>query len=338
MRVLVTGAPGFLGQYVVEQLVARGDAVRGLCRRDAPELSKLGVEIVRGDITDCAAVVEACRGMDAVVHTAAIAGIGVQWEPFYQTNVIGTRYVLDGCREHRVPRLVYTSSPSVTFAGSPQRNVDESVPYPTQWLAHYPHTKSMAEREVLAAHEPGRLHTCALRPHLIWGPRDRHLIPRLLDRAPKKMLKRVGGGHNLVDIIYVENAADAHLLALDRLAEPDPVGGKAYFLSQGEPVNCWSWIDEILSLAGLPPVGRSVPYPLARLAGGMLETIWRLTGRTDEPPMTRFLAAQLAQDHYFDLTRARNDLGYEPRISTFDGMRHLAEWMRSDSKAFPANH
>lgn len=338
MHVLVTGATGFLGQYVVEQLRARGDAVRALCRRDAPELAALGVEVVRGDVTDRGSVVAACRGVEAVVHTAAVAGIWGPWDLFYSTNVLGTRYVLEGCRTHGVGRLVYTSSPSVTFDGRPQRNVDESAPYPERWLAYYPQTKAMAEQEVLAAHTPGKLHTCALRPHLIWGPRDRHLVPRLLDRARRGKLKRVGDGTNRVDVIYVENAAEAHLLALDRLAEFGPVGGRTYFLSQGEPVVCWKWIDEILDLVGLPPVRRGVRYPIARFAGAVLEGVWKLAGRTDEPLMTRFLAAQLAHDHYFDLAAARRDLTYYPRISTSEGMARLADWLRRESKALSGNH
>jgi nucleoside-diphosphate-sugar epimerase len=338
MKVLVTGATGFLGQYIVEQLRARGDAVRALCRRPAPELEALGVEVVRGDATDRDSVVAACRGVDAVVHTAAVAGIWGPWERFYSTNVLGTRHVLDGCRAHGVGRLVYTSSPSVTFDGRPQRGVDESAPYPTKWLAFYPQTKAAAEQEVLAAHEPGRLHTCALRPHLIWGPRDRHLIPRLLDRARRGKLKRVGDGTNRVDVIYVENAAEAHLLALDRLADPGPAGGRAFFLSQGKPVVCWTWIDEILKLVDLPPVRRALPYGVAWSVGSILEGIWRMLGKVDEPLMTRFLAAQLAHDHYFDLTAARRDLGYEPRISTAEGMRRLGAWLRTESKPFPSNH
>lgn len=329
MKVLVTGATGFLGQYVVEQFTARGDAVRGLCRRAAPELERLGVEIVRGDVTDREAVVAACRGVDAVVHTAAIASIWGSWDCFYSTNVLGTRHVLEGCRKHGVGRLVYTSSPSVTFAGAPQRNVDETAPYPTVWLAHYPHTKAQAEQEVLAAHEPGRLHTCSLRPHLIWGPRDRHLIPRLLDRARRGKLRRVGDGSNLVDMIYVENAATAHLSALDKLAAAEPVGGRAYFLSQGEPVNCWDWINEMLALAGLPPVGKAISFATARRVGVVCEFVWRVLRRRDEPPMTRFLAAQLATDHYFDVSAARRDLGYVPQVSTAEGMRRLARWLES---------
>jgi len=327
MHVLVTGASGFLGQYVAEQLLARGDAVRGLCRSAAPDLERLGVEVARGDIADRDAVVAACRGVDAVVHTAAVASIWGPWDWFYSTNLLGTRHVLDGCRQHGVGRLVYTSSPSVTFDGSPQRNVDESAPYSERWLAYYPHTKAIAEREVLAAHEPGRLHTCALRPHLIWGPRDRHLIPRLLDRARRGKLVRVGDGTNLVDMIYVTNAAEAHLAALDKLASPGPVGGRAYFLSQGEPVNCWDWINEILSLAALPPVARSVSYRSAYAVGWTLETAWRLFRRTSEPPMTRFLAAQLSADHYFNIDRARCELGYVPSTTAVEGMLRLKSWI-----------
>jgi nucleoside-diphosphate-sugar epimerase len=329
MRVLVTGATGFLGRYIVEQLRARGDEVRGFCRRPDDELTKLGVEVSLGDISDRAAVVDACSGVDAVIHTAAVAGIWGPWDLYYSTNVLGTRYVLEGCREHGVRRLVYTSSPSVTFDGSPQRGVDERAPYPKRWLAYYPQTKAAAEQEVLAAHQPGLLHTCSLRPHLIWGPRDRQIIPRLLDRARRGKLKRIGDGTNRVDIIYVENAASAHLLALDRLADAAPAGGRAYFLSQGEPVACWPWIDEVLSLAGLPPVKKRVPLRAAWYVGILLEGVWKRLGRTDEPIMTRFLAAQMATDHYFDLAAARRDLGYEPAISTAEGMRRLAIWLGS---------
>jgi 2-alkyl-3-oxoalkanoate reductase len=333
MKVLVTGATGFLGRYIVEQLRARGDDVRGFCRRPDGELTKLGVESAIGDITDRRVVVEACRGVDAVIHTAAVAGIWGPWDLYYSTNVLGTRYVLEGCREHGVRRFVYTSSPSVTFDGTPQRGVDERAPYPKRWLAYYPQTKATAEQEVLTANQPGVLHTCSLRPHLIWGPRDRQIIPRLIDRARRGKLKRIGDGANLVDIIYVENAAAAHLLALDCLADPEPAGGRAYFLSQGEPVPCWPWIDEVMTLACLPPVRKRVPLWAAWCVGALLEAVWKLLGRRDEPIMTRFLAAQMATDHYFDVSAARRDLRYEPSISTAEGMRRLAAWLSSESRS-----
>lgn len=324
MLALVTGAGGFLGQYLVEQLLARGDRVRTLARGQYPELERLGVDAVRADLRDARKTIDACAGVDVVFHAAGVAGIWGPWEHYYGINVLGTQNVIQGCREHRVPRLVYTSSPSVTFDGKSQEGVDESAPYPSRWLCHYPHTKALGEQAVLAAN-CDELLTCALRPHLIWGPRDRHLIPRLIDRARAGSLRRVGDGTNRVDMVYVENAAAAHLQAADALRPGSAVAGRAYFISQGEAVNCWNWIDEILALAGLKPVERSISLPVAWRLGGLLEGIYRVLGRSSEPRMTRFLAAQLGTSHYFDIGRARRDFGYEPKISTAEGMRWLGE-------------
>jgi nucleoside-diphosphate-sugar epimerase len=320
---LVTGAGGFLGRYIVEQLIARGDRVRAFCRGSYPELDALGVETVRADLRDGAAVASACRGIDVVFHVAGLTGMGGGWKHFYAVNVLGTQHVVAGCRNSGVGRLIYTSSPSVTFDGSDQRGVDESAPYPTRWLAHYPHSKALAEQHVLGSNGADGLLTCALRPHLIWGPRDRHLIPRLLRRARAGRLRRVGDGKNLIDMVYVENAAAAHLLAADALAPGSPVAGRAYFISQGEPVGCWQWIDQILALAGLTPVDKSISLRAAWTIGAVCEAIYSLLHLPGEPPMTRFLAAQLATSHYFNISRARQDFGYQPRISTAEGMRAL---------------
>jgi len=333
MHVLVTGGGGFLGRYIVEQLVARGERVRSFGRGKYPELAALGVEVVRGDIANRDAVIAACAGVDAVIHAAALPGIAVQWAPYEQANVHGTEHVLAGCRTHRISRLVYTSSPSVVFAGVDQCGVDERAPYDFAWMkangAHYSHSKALAEQAVLTASDE-TLRTCALRPHLIWGPRDNHLIPRLIDRARSGRLRRVGDGGNHIDTIYVENAAAAHLLALDALnAENSPAAGKAYFLSQGSSVNCWDWIDEILALAELPPVAKSISYASARRAGRLCETIFRLFHIKAEPPMSRFLAAQLATSHWYDVSAARQDFGYAPAILTAEGMRRLGTWLRA---------
>ena len=268
---LVTGGGGFLGQYIVEQLVERGDKVRSISRTRYRALDQLGVEHIQGDIRDLSAVTEACEGVDVVFHVAAVAGIWGPWERYYSINTVGSRNVLVACQSQGVGRLVYASSPSVTFDGTDQCNVDESVPYPEKWLCHYPHSKAIAEQEILAANREA-LRTCALRPHLIWGPRDQHLIPRLLDRARKKKLRIVGDGTNLVDMVYVANAAEAHLLAADALADPvSPVAGRAYFISQGEPVNCWEWMNDILRRAKVEQVTKKIPFRAAWLAGHMLE-------------------------------------------------------------------
>jgi len=321
---LVTGAGGFLGQYVAEQLLERGDRVRSFSRKSYAALDDLGIETLQGDLRDAAAVAQACDGVDVVFHTAGVAGIWGPWEHFHGINTIGTENVVAGCLQHAVPRLVYTSSPSVTFDGSDQVGIDESAPYATKWLCHYPHSKALAEQRVLAANDGNRLLTCSLRPHLIWGPRDQHLIPRLLDRARSGKLRRVGDGTNLVDMVYVENAAAAHLQAADALREGSPVCGHAYFISQGEPVNCWDWINEIVGLAGIEPIRKSISRPAAWRIGWLMESVYGLLRNQNEPRMTRFLAAQLATSHYFDITRAREDFGYEPLISTAEGMRKLA--------------
>jgi len=336
MHVLVTGGGGFLGRAIVEQLIARGDRVRSLGRGEYPELAAMGAEVVRGDIRDSQAVHRACEGVECVIHTAAIAGIGGPWQRFFETNVNGTQNVLAACREQGVRRLVYTGSPSATFAGKEQKGVSESQsPYDIDWLeryaCHYSRSKALAEQEVLAASEKS-LVTCALRPHLIWGPRDGHLIPRLIARARSGRLRRVGDGANLVDMTYVDNAAEAHLQAADALARPgSPVAGKAYFLSQGTPVSCWQWIDEILALVDLPPVLKEISLRSAMRVGTVLETLYRWAGTTHEPPMTRFLALQLATSHWFDIGAARRDFGYQPRISTAEGMRRLEKWLNESA-------
>ncbi|MBI3837494.1 MAG: NAD-dependent epimerase/dehydratase family protein [Planctomycetia bacterium] len=328
MLALVTGAGGFLGQYIVEQLLARGDRVRTLTRGRYPELERLGAQCVRADLRDAPATSEACAGVDVVFHAAGVAGIWGPWDHYYGINYLGTKNIIDGCRTHGVPRLIYTSSPSVTFDGRAQEGIDERAPYPKRWLCHYPHTKALGEQAVLAAN-CNELLTCVLRPHLIWGPRDRHLVPRLIARARAGQLRRVGDGTNRIDMVYVDNAAQAHLQAADALKSGLKVAGGVYFVSQGEPVNCWAWIDEILALAGLAPVKRSISLATAWRVGAALEIVHRVLGLSGEPRMTRFLAAQLGTSHYFDIGRARHDFGYVPKISTGEGMRRLGEALQT---------
>ena len=328
MKALVTGAGGFLGRYIAEQLVQRGDAVRNFSRQSYKVLDALDIEQQQGDLQDPDAVRRACEGVDVVFHNAGVAGIWGPWEHYHGINTLGTQNVIDGCRAAGVRKLVYTSSPSVTFDGTDQMNVDESASYPTTWLCHYPHSKALAEQEILSANGTDDLLTCALRPHLIWGPRDEHLIPRLIERARSGKLRRVGNGKNLVDMIYVENAATAHLQAADALDDGSPACGKAYFISQGEPVNCWDWINDILALAELPPITKSISARAAWNVGRLLESVWTMLRRQDEPRMTRFLAAQLSTSHYFDISAAQRDFDYQPMISTEEGMKRLGMWLR----------
>jgi 2-alkyl-3-oxoalkanoate reductase len=328
--ILVTGGGGFLGQAIVRQLLARGNAVRILARGDYPDLVAAGAELQRGDIRQADTVLQAAAGCSAVIHTAAIAGIWGPRQKYYEINTLGTEHVLSACRTQQIQRLVFTSSPSVTFAGTDQAGVNESVPYPTQWLCAYPETKALAEQAVLAANDGQQLRTVALRPHLIWGPGDPHLIPRLIERARAGQLRRVGNGQNLIDMIYIDNAALGHLQALDALEPGAKLCGQAYFLSQGEPVNCWDWINQILALVDVPPIQKSISTNAAWYIGAILEQVHRLFRRAGEPRMTRFLAAQLGYHHYYDISRARHDFGYTPTISTVDGMQRLRDWLLND--------
>lgn len=328
MKVLVTGGGGFLGGALVRRLRARADAVRSFSRGAYPELAQLGIEQVRGDLTDREALFKAAEGCEIIFHVAAKAGVSGSYESYHQANVLGTENVLAACRAHSIGKLVFTSSPSVTFDGSDQDGVDERAPYPAQFLAHYPQTKALAEQQVLAANGP-RLATVALRPHLIWGPGDTNLVPRILARARSGKLRLIDNGGKLVDTTYIDNAVLAHLLAADRLQPGAACAGKAYFISNGEPKTMDEIVNGILAAAGLPPVTKKISPRLAYATGRLVEYAYALLRKQDEPPLTRFVARQLATAHWFDLTAARRDLGYEPAIAFEDGLKRLAASLRN---------
>jgi 2-alkyl-3-oxoalkanoate reductase len=322
MKVLVTGGGGFLGGAVVRALVARGDVVRNLSRQVYPELAAQGVEQLQGDLADAAVVAKAVEGCEAVFHVAAKPGIWGDYADYYRTNVTGTANVIAACIQHGVQRLIYTSSPSVVFDGRDMEGVNESVPYPAHYEAHYPQTKAIAEQAVMAANGD-RLATVSLRPHLIWGAGDNHLLPRMVARAKAGQLRRIGRADKLIDTIHVDNAAEAHLLAADRLFPGAPISGKAYFISQGEPVPMWPMVNRLLEAAGAPQVTRAVPVPLALALAFAFETVHRLMGSKTEPRLTRFLVRELATAHWFDISAARRDLGYVPRVSIDEGIARL---------------
>jgi len=323
-KVLVTGGGGFLGSAIVKQLLARGDDVRTYSRHRYPSLTALKVDQVQGDIAGRANLLRACRGRELVFHVAAKPGVWGAYRDYYDTNVIGTRNVITACKAQAVPFLVYTSSPSVVFDGGDMEGTDESAPYPDTYRTHYQSTKAEAERAVAKAADD-HLRTIILRPHLIWGPGDNHLVPRIISRS--KWLFRIGNGENLVDTVYIDNAATAHLLAADRLmAQPD-LSGNIYFISQGEPIRLWDMIDRILEAGGLGPVTRSIPTWLAWWIGAVSESIYRLLRLKGEPRMTRFVAEELSSAHWFDIGAAVRDLGYQPKVSIDEGLTRLRTWL-----------
>lgn len=311
MKVLVTGGGGFLGSAIVRRLLARGDEVTIAARSDYPEIVALGARQVRGDLADADVAHAAVAGQDAVVHTAAKAGIWGDYADYHRSNVLATQNVLDACRAAGVQTLVYTSTPSVTFDGHDHHNGGPDLPYATAFRSHYAATKCLAEKAVLGTPE---LRATALRPHLIWGPGDPFIFPGVISRHMEGKLARVGDGTNRVDITYVDNAAAAHVLALDALAAGGQIAGRAYFLSDGEPVLLWPFLDELFAALDLPPLRKRVPAGVAYAAGAVLEGAFRMLGRQDEPRMTRFAAQQVTTSHWYDMGPARRDFGYEPVI------------------------
>jgi 2-alkyl-3-oxoalkanoate reductase len=325
-KILVTGGGGFLGRSIATALRARGLAVRSFARGDYPQLAALGVEQVRGDIGDPEAVADAVAGCDAVFHTAARVEIWGPYADFHRVNTLGTRHVIAACQAHAVAKLIYTSTPSVVHGGGSVAGVDESAPYPDHYEAHYPATKALAEREVLAANGP-KLATVALRPHLVWGPGDTSLMPKVVAKARAGKVRHIGPPQP-VDTLYIDNAVDAHLAAYDRLIPGGPApAGRAYFVTQGEPISGQQFLDDLLTANGLPPVAKTVPIPVAKAGAALVEGLWRLFGIESEPPITRFVVSQLSTAHFYDITAARRDLGYVPRVSYAEGMARLRAWL-----------
>lgn len=331
MKILVTGGGGFLGQALCRGLVARGHEVLSFNRGDYAPLAALGVGQIRGDLADSDAVRHAVAGVDAVFHNGAKAGAWGSYESYHLANVVGTDNVIAACRTHGVRTLVYTSTPSVTHrATHPVEGLGaDEVPYGEDFQAPYAATKTIAEQRVLAAND-ATLATVALRPRLIWGPGDQQLVPRLAERARAGRLRFVGDGTNLVDTTYIDNAALAHFLAFEHLAPGAACAGKAYFISNGEPLPMRELLNKLLAAVGAPSVEKSISFKTAYRIGAVAERLWPLLRLKGEPPMTRFLAEQLCTPHWYSMEPARRDFGYVPQVSIDEGLTRLKASSRGE--------
>jgi 2-alkyl-3-oxoalkanoate reductase len=328
VRALVTGAGGFLGQALVRRLLKEGWSVRGLSRGDYPELRKEGAETVSADVADAPAVAAACKDVEVVFHTAAKVGLWGRYQDYYRANVEGTRHVLSGCRSAGVKALVFTGSPSVVFDGTDCDGWDESAPYPDGFDSHYSRTKALSEEMALAADGPS-LKTISLRPHLIWGPGDRQIFPRIVERGKAGKLRRIKGYNKLVDTTYIDDCVESHWLAAKNLLAGGSAAGRAFFISQGDPRPLWEIIDSFLKIAGVPPVEKEVAKPVASAAAIVLEAGYRVLRIDREPPLTRFLVGQLSTAHWFDISAARRELGYAPKVAIEDGLKRLEAWWKA---------
>lgn len=323
MKILVTGGGGFLGKAIIQALLKAGHRVHSLNRGSYPELVDQGVLCFRGDLAEPEAAHKAAEGCEAVFHVAAKAGYWGRQEDYYRANVLGTDNILKACEAHKIPYLIYTSTPSVVHAGGDLEGVDETTSYPSHFAAHYPATKAQAEQMVLAA-QSKQLNTVALRPHLIWGPGDNHLLPRLVERSKSDKLRLIGDGQKKIDTIYIDNAVEAHLRAFECLQTQDSrCAGKAYFISQGDPRPQKEIINGLLGTQGLPPCEKQISLNLAKPISQVMKAIWQVLPLKGEPPLTPFLVEQLSSAHWYDISAARQDLGFEPKVSIEQGFELL---------------
>ena len=326
-KVFVTGGSGFVGLAIVRRLLSQGKEVVVVGRRRSVDVEKAGARMIPGDIRDGGFLQRASHGCDAIFHVAAKAGVWGSWEDYHGINVLGTKNIIEACQKNKISTLVYTSTPSVVFSGKDIVGEAEDLPYAQKFLCHYAQTKCLAEKMVIAAND-GFVRTVSLRPHLIWGPGDTNLIPRILSRARKGLLRQVGDGRNKVDISYIDNVVDAHIQAAMALESDGRPAGKAYFISQGEPVNLWGWLNGLLAELAIKPIDKKISFVTAYCLGAAMEGIYTVRRCQEEPMMTRFVAEQLAKSHWFSIENAHLDFGYSPRVSTADGMEKLIEFLK----------
>jgi 2-alkyl-3-oxoalkanoate reductase len=334
MRVLITGGSSLIGAGVAAALVVRGDEVVVQQRTRSEAAEALGIRQELGDIRNPDVVGAAAEGCDAVVHLAAKVGVVGSWEDYRSINVDGTANVLAAARRLGIGRVVHVSSPSVAHGGEPIIGGGAEEPVLGRRRAFYPESKAMAELEALAAAD-GDLGVVAIRPHLVWGPGDTQLVGRIVDRATTGRLALVGGGRALVDTTYIDNAVDALVAGLDAVGPGAACSGRAYVVSNGEPRTIRELVEGICRAAAVPFEPKTVPLSVGRSLGAVVERAWPLLRRTDEPPLTRFLAEQLGTAHWFDPRPARDDLGWAPKVSIDEGLERLATWYASD-RSLPA--
>lgn len=324
-RVLVTGASGVVGGAAVRALRSHGYEVVTLQRRELPaNLVELEVEHIRGDITNRDVVGQACIGVSAIVHAAARVDVVGTWQEFEHTNVVGTETLLEVARSAGVGAFVFVSSPSVAHSGAALIAADAEPADPSRARSNYARSKALAEQLVLRANHD-EFATVAVRPHLVWGPGDVQLTERIVARARAGRLVIIGSGAALIDTTYIDNAGTALAAAVSRAAD-ESVRGRAFVVSNGEPRTVAEMLNRIAMAAGAATSSRTVPYRIARLGGHALSALWSLTDRSGEPPVTAFVAEQLATAHWFDQQETRRALEWRPEITLDEGFNRLAEW------------
>jgi nucleoside-diphosphate-sugar epimerase len=330
MKALVTGATGFLGGALARRLHGMGWDVTALGRsiEAGARLEADGIRFVRADLTDAAAMVESCRGQEIVFHSGALSSPWGRASEFYASNVTGTQNVIRGCMENKIGRLVHVSTPSIYFAYESRLDVREDDPLPAKPITAYAHTKLLAEHAVDQAHRDG-LAVITIRPRAIFGPGDTTILPRLIDRLQRGRLRIIGDGQNIADLSYIENVVDALILCA---ASANSTLGRKYNITNGEPVKLWEMVEKLCGALDLDYPQRRIPYPAANAIAGAMEAVYRLLPGQPEPPLTRYAVGVLAMSTTLDISAARRDLGYAPRITNEEGFDCFAAWWKEKNR------
>lgn len=334
-KILITGGQGFVGKALVERFARDGHEV--ICAdivdkpfESSPEAAS--VQFIKMDVTDKEAVIKACEGVDSIVHNASLVHTKHnRVEDVWAVNLDGTRHIIEACKKHKIPRMVYVSSASVVYEGRDIRNGDESLPYTTITQAPYADSKMAAEKLALAFSGTHDTLVNAIRPHVIFGAGDRRLIPAIIDKAKSGQLKRqVGNREKMWDFTYIDNLVDAIVTAEKKLNPGHASAGQAYFISNGEPMPFFEFAERMIAHWGYPPITGKVPYWLAYAVASVAEFWDTLKGGTlnAENGLTRFSIQYMATDHYFSIEKARRDFGWEPRVKLIDAIERTAVKVR----------
>ena len=330
MKSLITGATGFLGGTLAHRLYSMGWDVTALGRNPQRlnELEDEGMRPLRADISKKDELTDSFKGQDIIFHCAALPSPWGNFEKFYQANVIGTRNVVHACLENNVKRLVYVSTPSIYFDYGSRVGVKESNPLPEP-ISNYAHTKLLAEEEIDKGFAQG-LAVVSIRPRAIFGEGDTVIFPRLLSRLKTGRLPILGDGENMVDLTYIQNVVDALLLCAE---SPANTLGKKYNISNGEPVKIWSLINHICDELGFPHPSRKISRKAAHFVGGTFEFLYSLIPYSPEPPLTRMSVSMMANSTTLDISAAKAELGYQPKVSVDEGVQRFLKWWKEKSPA-----
>lgn len=325
--ILITGGQGFVGRALVNRFADLGHEVICADINDRP--FRKDVRFIKLDICDKDALVRACKGVETIIHNASLVHTRHnRVEDVWAVNLGGTENILDACRVHSIPRLVYISSASAVYEGRDIENGDESLPYSGISQAPYADSKIAAEKKVLAFSGTARTQACAIRPHVIFGAGDNRFIPTIVQKAREGKLSRaIGNRDKLSDFTYISNLVDAVVAAEERMVPGSLACGQAYFITNGEPMAFFDFVEKLLVEIGYPPIRGRIPYWLAYGIAALAEAVDTLKGGTlnSEDGLSRFSVKYMVTHHYFSIEKAKRDLQWRPAVSLAEGIRRTVD-------------